>query len=330
MSYQKTTALYPSRKNRGMGLRRHIFVIAAGISFIGLGGPSLAHQHDSKKVEIQTVPVNDGIYMLVGEGGNIGVSAGEDGVFMVDDQVAPLTGKIKAAIANITDQPIRFLLNTHWHIDHTGGNENLGKEGVVIFAHDNVRERMSTDQFTAAFQRKVPASPKVALPVITFNDTSTFHLNGQTIQAIHVEAAHSDGDSIIYFKEADVIHTGDVYFSSSYPFIDGSSNGSIEGMIKGVDKILALATETTKIIPGHGVLSNRQEVEAYRQMLVDVRDRTQAAINKGTSLEDFLASKPTADYDETWGKGFLSGEKFLTNVYKVMAKEPFEEPLVQF
>ncbi len=303
-----------------MGLRRHLFAITVSMSFVGLGCQSLAQQQDFSKTEIETIPVTEGIYMLVGEGGNIGVSAGEDGVVMVDDQYAPLTEKIKAAIADITDKPIRFLLNTHWHGDHTGGNENLGNAGVVIVAHDQVRERMSTEQFVEAFQRKVPPSPKAALPVITFNDTSTFHLNGQTLQAFHVAPAHTDGDSVLHFKEADVIHTGDVYFNGRYPFIDSSSGGSIEGMLAAVDKVLAIATATTKIIPGHGKLSNRAELEEYRKVLVDVRDRTQAALDKGTSLEDFIASKPTADYDEKWGQDFMTPEKFLTIVYKSMAQ----------
>ena len=303
-----------------MGLRRHLFAITVSMSFVGLGCQSLAQQQDFSKTEIETIPVTDGIYMLVGEGGNIGVSAGEDGVVMVDDQYAPLTEKIKAAIADITDKPIRFLLNTHWHGDHTGGNENLGNAGVVIVGHDQVRERMSTEQFVEAFQRKVPPSPKAALPVITFNDTSTFHLNGQTLQAFHVAPAHTDGDSVLHFKEADVIHTGDVYFNGRYPFIDSSSGGSIEGMLAAVDKVLAIATATTKIIPGHGKLSNRAELEEYRKVLVDVRDRTQAALDKGTSLEDFIASKPTADYDEKWGQDFMTPEKFLTIVYKSMAQ----------
>ncbi|PZD75176.1 Metallo-beta-lactamase type 2 [Acaryochloris thomasi RCC1774] len=312
----------PEVKKQIMGLRRHVLATAIGIGIVSLGCQSLAQQQDFSKTEIETIPVAEGIYMLVGEGGNIGVSAGEDGVFMVDDQFAPLTEKIKAAIAEITDKPIRFLLNTHWHGDHTGGNENLGNAGVVIVAHDQVRERMSREQFMEAFQRTVPASPKAALPVVTFNDTTTFHLNGQTIHTFHVEPAHTDGDSVLHFKEADVIHTGDVYFNGRYPFIDTSSGGSVEGMLAAADKVLALATETTKIIPGHGSLSNRAELEVYRKMLVDVRDRTQAAIDKGTSLEDFIASKPTADYDEKWGQDFMSPEKFLTIVYKDLAKQP--------
>jgi glyoxylase-like metal-dependent hydrolase (beta-lactamase superfamily II) len=197
-------------------------------------------------VEIKTIKL----------GGNIGVSSGEDGVFMIDDQFAPLTVRIKAAIEKISDKPIRFIINTHWHYDHTGGNENHGNEDVVIVAHDNVRERLSKDGFIEAFNKKIPASPKAALPVITFNDRVTFHLNQQEIQVIHRSNAHTDGDSIVIFKSANVIHTGDTFFNTMYPFIDGSSGGSVKGVIDATDYVLSLANETTKIIPGHGPLAD--------------------------------------------------------------------------
>ncbi|NEP13857.1 MAG: MBL fold metallo-hydrolase [Symploca sp. SIO2C1] len=258
--------------------------------------------------------------MLTGEGGNIGVSAGEDGVFLIDDQFAPLTEKIRTAVSAISNQPIRFLLNTHWHPDHTGGNENLGRAGVVIVAHDNVRKRMSVAQLLETFNMEIPASPPAALPVITFNDRATFHLNGGEIQAFHLETAHTDGDSIIYFEDVDVIHTGDIYFNGIYPFIDVSSGGSIEGMIAAVNRVLGMTDAQTKIIPGHGPLSNRAELVAYQAMLVLVRDRVKIAIANGISMEDFIASKPTADIDSSWGKGFLSPEQFLQIVYTDLSR----------
>lgn len=299
---------------------RQAMIALIGISLTSVGGVSLAQEPDFEKVEVKTVPVTENIYMLQGEGGNIGVSAGKDGVFLIDDQYAPLTPKIQSAISEISDQPIKFLLNTHWHYDHTGGNENLGKSGVVIVAQDEVYTRMSTDQFIEAFKRKIPASPPEALPKITFNDTATFHLNGQTISAFHVAPAHTDGDTVIHFPKADVIHTGDIYFNGLYPFIDTSSGGSIAGMIQATEETLALAGNNTKIIPGHGPLSNRAELEVYRQMLVDVKTKTEKAIAKGTTLEEFIASKPTAKYDAAWGKGFLKPSQFLTIVYNSLAK----------
>lgn len=299
---------------------RNALALLFGLSLASGGSLSLAQERDFRQVHIKTVPVTKNVYMLQGEGGNIGVSTGPDGVFLVDDQFAPLTPKIQAAIGKLTNLPIRFLINTHWHYDHTGGNENLGKAGVVIVAHDQVYTRMSTEQFIKAFQRKVEPSPFKALPVITFSDTATFRLNNQTIRAYHVSKAHTDGDSIIHFVEADVIHAGDTYFNGFYPFIDSSSGGSISGMIKAVEKVLSLAGDNTKIIPGHGSLSNRQELETYRQMLVNVRIRTQAAIDKGLTLEQFLASNPTADYDKAWGGGFLKPKQFLTIVYQSLAQ----------
>lgn len=302
-----------------MGFLHRFAFSATSIVLLSLGSPTLAQPQDFTKVEIKTVPVKEGVYMLLGEGGNIGVSAGEDGVFLIDDQFAPLTAKIQAALDQITDKPVRFLLNTHWHFDHTGGNENFGKAGVVIVAHNHVRERLKTDQFLKVFDRKIPASPAAALPIITFGDTVTFHLNGQTIHAFHVEQAHTDGDSVIHFREANVIHAGDVYFNGIYPFIDTEHGGSLDGMIEATERILAIADRNTKIIPGHGPLSNRAELVTYRRMLLDVRSRTRTAIQTGIPLTDFIASRPTADYDKTWGKGFLPPQKFLTIVYQDLA-----------
>ncbi len=270
-----------------------------------------SQEDEFANVKITTHPVAPGIYMLEGYGGNIGVSVGEDGVFMIDDQFAPLTEKITAAIAALSDQPIRFLINTHWHYDHSGGNENLGKQGVLIVAHDNVYARMSKDTEIGAFKQVVPASPKAALPVITFNDNVTFRLNGEEIHVEHYRNSHTDGDSVVYFRNANVIHAGDIYFNGSYPFIDVSSAGSIDGTIESITALMALADEDTRIIPGHGPVSSKQDMAAYLDMLTTVRDRMNSLIAAGKSPDEIVALKPNADYDAAQGQGFINPEQFL-------------------
>jgi glyoxylase-like metal-dependent hydrolase (beta-lactamase superfamily II) len=280
-----------------------------------------ARAQDWEAVEIETIDVAPGVYMLVGRGGNIGVSAGEDGIFLVDDQYAPLTDKIVAALRAISDAPIRFVINTHWHGDHTGGNENLGEIGTLIVAHENVRKRMTVEQFIEAIGDTVPPAPEGALPVVTFTDAVTFHLNGDDIRVFHVEHAHTDGDAVIHFPGADVIHAGDVYFNGTYPFIDVSSGGSIDGTIAAVDAILAIAGENTRIIPGHGPLSNRTELAAYRDMLRGTRDAVAAAIRQGKSLDEVVAAKPTAKWDTQWGGGFIAPERFVRGLFGDLSRE---------
>ena len=271
-------------------------------------------------IAINTIKVSDNVHMLTGKGGNIAVFVGEDGIFMIDDQFAPLTRKIKAAIKEISDQPIRFVINTHWHFDHTGGNENLGKADVVIVAHENVRKRMSKDNFIKAFNKKIPAAPKAALPVIIFNDHVSLYLNEQEIQVEHRSNAHTDGDSIIIFKSENVIHMGDIFFNTMYPFIDESSDGSIKGIIDTVNYVLKMVDDETKIIPGHGPLGGKASLENYLDMLVTVRDRMQSLIDRGKSIEQIIELKPFADLDKEWGNGFLKTDDFLKILYGVMIK----------
>ena len=278
-----------------------------------LATPSAAQ--DMTKVAIEPTPVAGSIHMLKGRGGNLGLCVGADGSFLVDDQYAPLTDKIRAAITKIHPGPLRFVLNTHWHGDHTGGNENLGKAGVLVVAHDNVRVRMSTEQFNAVFADTTPASPPGALPVVTFSDAVTLHLNGEEIHAFHVAPAHTDGDAIVHFRRANVIHAGDIYFNGMYPFIDIDSGGSIRGVVAAVDRILALADAQTRIIPGHGALSSRTELESYRAMLAGVIEAIAPAVERGDTLEQVVASSPTAAFDATWGNGFMKPPQFTKIVY---------------
>ena len=271
-------------------------------------------------VQIETVKVSENVYMLVGSGGNIGLSIGEDGAFMIDDQFAPLTEKILVAVHKLTDEPVRFLVNTHWHGDHVGGNENMGKAGAIIVAHENVRERMSTENFMEAFNRTVPASPKAALPIVTFADAVTIHWNGDDVHVLHVDPAHTDGDSIIHFRNANVLHMGDTFFKGMYPFIDVSSGGSIDGVIAAADTALTLCNEKTKIIPGHGELADADDLRAYRDVLQAVRDRVRSLVDAGKTRDEVIAAKPSAKFDADWGGGFMQPDVWVGIVYDGMTK----------
>lgn len=283
--------------------------LAASLAALALALPAAAQQ-DFSKVEIKTTKLSDTVYLLVGSGGNLALSAGPDQTFLVDDQFAPLAEKIKAAVAAVTPKPVTFILNTHWHFDHTGGNENFGKSGSIIVAHDNSRRRMDSEQLIEFLGMKTKPSPKAALPVITFSADTTFHLNGEEIHAYHAPRAHTDGDSVVLFRGSNVVHMGDIYFNGMYPFIDTSSGGTVDGVIAAADRVLAISDDRTKIIPGHGPLSNKAELKAYRDMLEAVSGRIKQLIRDGRKLEEIVEAKPTADFDEKWGKGFIPPAKF--------------------
>jgi cyclase len=293
------------------------FARAAIVAVAGLALASLAfaQQQDFSKVEVKSEKVAEGIWVLMGAGGNIGMAAGPDGVFLVDDEYAPLTEKITAAVKAVSDKPIRFLLNTHWHGDHTGGNENMGQAGILIVAHDNVRMRMSAEQFLEAFGQKVPPSPEKALPVVTYDSSVTFHVNGDDVRGFHVAPAHTDGDSVVVFTKANVVHMGDLFFNGFYPFIDLSSGGSFDGMIAAADQVLAMTDAGTKFIPGHGPVGTRADLEKYRDMLKGVRAAIQPLVAAGKTADEVVAAKPTAKLDEAWGNGFMKPEQFQRIVY---------------
>jgi glyoxylase-like metal-dependent hydrolase (beta-lactamase superfamily II) len=257
------------------------------------------------------------LYVLIGAGGNIGLTVGDDGAFLVDDQYAPLTEKIKQAIGAVTDKEVHFVINTHWHGDHTGGNENFGDAGAVIVAHDNTRSRMAVEQFVPLFDHRAPPSPAGALPIVTFSDTVTFHWNDKTIHAFHASHAHTDGDAIIRFVEDDVYHMGDIYWTSGYPRIDVGNGGSVDGLIAAVERVLAMADADSRIIPGHGPLPPRgpAALRSYLEMLTGVRGEVQAMIDRGLSEEEVIAAKPTRRFDDAWGSD-RSPDSFAQIVYR--------------
>jgi len=293
-------------------------MLAAALLFVAA---PVAAQANYDTVKVQTIPAGPGVYMLLGAGGNIALSVGDDFAFLVDDQYAPLSEKILAAVKAVTSKPIRFLVNTHWHGDHSGGNENMNNAGVIIVAHDNVRTRMSSEQFIAAFNSKVPASPKGALPVVTFSQSVAFYNGGETIHVVHVPPAHTDGDALVHFVRGNTIHMGDNFFNGRYPFFDLSSGGSFEGVINAVNSAMPYVNDSTKVIPGHGPLAGKTELVAYRDVLVKVRDRVAALIKQGKTREQVIAAKPSAEWDATWGSGFMKPDVFLGMVFDSMKKK---------
>ena len=291
------------------------------IAILAACGSSLGWaQQDFSAVEIQTTELAPGIYMLVGAGGNLGLSVGDDGAFLIDDQFAPLSGKIMAAVAELTDAPVEFLANTHWHGDHTGGNEAFGNAGAVIVAHDNVRVRMSTEQFREIFNQAMPPSPDAALPIVTFNDELTLHWNGETIHAFHSGPGHTDGDVVLHFQEADIFHMGDNFFNGFYPFIDVDSNGDIDGMIATGYRVLAMSNAGTRIIPGHGPLATADDLRDWLQVLRTTRESIRDLIDQGMSEDEVVAANPTAEFDETHGGGFMNPENYTRLVYQSLTR----------
>lgn len=254
--------------------------------------PLMAVAQDFNEIEITTTPVRDGIYMLQGSGGNIGVSIGEDGVIIVDDQFGPLTMKIQAAIAELSDKPVTFVMNSHFHYDHTDGNTNFGRAGAYIVAQDNARKRMESTQVLSGSGRVQEAYEAVGLPKITFEEQMRFYLNGNAVDIINTGNGHTDGDAQVFFRESNVIHTGDMFVRYGLPFIDRDNGGTADGMIDALMNIASLINESTIIIPGHGQLATRDDLLEFRNMLVVIRGNLVRAKVQGMSVDEMLASEP--------------------------------------
>ncbi|MBZ5530507.1 MAG: MBL fold metallo-hydrolase [Acidobacteriia bacterium] len=289
------------------------------VALFFFGAVQLMAQQDFSKVEIKVQKVSGSVYMLVGAGGNIGASVGEDGIVVVDDEYLPLADKIEAALKGITDKPVKIVLNTHWHGDHTGGNPHFGEKAPII-AQENVRKRLSTGGKTRFGETK-PA-PKGALPVITFEENVSVHLNGEDIRAIHFPHGHTDGDSVIFFTQSNVVHMGDDFFNGGmFPFIDLDSGGSVQGMIAGDEKVLAEVPDDVKIIPGHGPLATKDDLRKFVTMLKETSAAVQAAIKKGKTLDQMKKEKVLAKWDE-WGKAFINTDVFTEVLFDSLTKKP--------
>ncbi len=294
-------------------------LLALTAALTGLTHPATAQDSG---ISFKSTELAPGLYMIHGEGGfaggNLGLLMGEDGVVLIDDGLPPLVGRLQSAIDELTTEPVEFLINTHVHGDHIGGNEALGKEGATIVAHDNLRKRLVSEGMTTA-QGEVPA-PEDALPVVTFSDSVTFHLNGREAFVFHVAGAHTDGDAVIHFREDDVIHVGDVMFNGLFPFIDQDSGGTVAGYISAQERILALAGDDTRIIPGHGPLASKQDLQTAVDMLKDSAGRVRALVEAGKTEDEILAANPLADYHDDWNWSFITTERMTRTLYRAASR----------
>ena len=313
--------------------------LAVAAGFLLLSGGAHAQQQppaatpppppDFSKVEIKTTDLGDNVYMLEGQGGNITVAVANNGIIMVDGQYAPLHDKIKAAIASISNLPVKYLINTHYHGDHTGGNEPFAKDGVTVVAQENVKKRLETGTTNGLTGVKTPPAPAGALPADTYMKFSKIRLPGRVADLKHIPNAHTDGDTYVWFKTANVLATGDTFTNGRYPNIDFANGGNIKGMIAATDAYLKLASAKTRIVPGHGPIADKAALAEYRAMLVTARDRMDKLVKEGKSEQDVTAQKPFADLDKKWAPTELASTNFIRVVWHSLADQPEKKPLLK-
>jgi len=289
-------------------------------SFITISSYAQAHKHgDGAQHEDVTIEkLSDNISMIQAGGGNIAVYETMDGVFVIDNGLSDKRDAVITALKSVTDKPIKYLVNTHWHFDHAGNNEHFGKSDTIILAHENVRERLQSGGEVKAFNATVKPQAKDALPVLTYEESIKLYLAEEAVHIQAVDPAHTDGDSFIVFTDQNIIHTGDLFFNGFWPFIDASSGGSITGMIQAVEMILAKADDTTKIIPGHGPVATKKDLQTYHDMLTEIEGRLKAAKRAEQTKEEWVKSAPLADLDGEWGQGFLLTPKFTDIVWDTL------------
>jgi cyclase len=298
-------------------MKRKVFGSLSGLAMCGL---ALAQQTPPAPmpappdVKVETVNLTPGIYMLVGRGGNVGLTVGKDGTAIIDDQFDDMAPKLRAAIALLSAQPAKFVINTHLHGDHTGGNDQFGRAGAVIIAHENVRKRLGSDQVNPSTNQPIPARAREALPVVTFADSAALHFNDDDLEFTHLPNAHTETDIVIRFRKANVLHMGDC-FTGGFPFIDGNTGGTLDGLIRGHEQVLKTVDDATKIIRGHGPLGNKAELQAYHDMLVVVRDRVAKLVKSGKSQEEVVAARPTKEFEEKYGGANFNAEQWIGRAY---------------
>ncbi len=298
-------------------MRRSFAIVMFGLAL--LAAPAVAQEWE--KYEFSARPLAEGLTWLRGPGGNVVACHGPDGVLLVDADYEQMAGKLKVAVAALGAGPVKFVVNTHWHFDHTGGNAALARDGALILAHPNLRARMEKGQTIAVIDETIAPAPAGALPRLTFPDSLTLHLNGETVEIRHPRRTHTDGDAVLRFRRADVIHTGDLWFHGGYPFVDVSSGGDIDGLIAAIDVILAAAGDSTQIVPGHGPVGTKADLAAHRAMLQEFRDIVAREIAAGKDLATIIAEKPTARLDEVWGKRMFPPEAFTEMVYRSLKRD---------
>lgn len=289
-------------------MRRVVLVL----SLCAVGSFASAQDQDFSKVEMKVTKVAGNVYMLEGAGGNIGALVGDEGIVMVDDQFAPLAPKIAAALKGVSGKPVRFVINTHYHFDHTGGNASFGQDGSTIIAQGNVRKRLA--EGSAVLGNKTPPAPKAALPIITFDDTATVWLNDEEVRAIHLPSGHTDGDAVIWFVKANVVHMGDDFVTYGFPFVDVANGGSVAGLAAACERVLALVPADSKFIPGHGPVSTAADIRTFVQMVRDTRAAVEAEVRKGRTLDQIKGAGVLAKWD-SYGKGFIKADQWVETLY---------------
>lgn len=296
-------------------MSKNRFLAIAGLSWFAAG--ALAQAPDYSQVEYRSEKLADHLFVLFGGGGNIAVLTGPEGSLVVDSDVPEMSAKMRAAVALVSERPARFLVNTHYHFDHAGGNPTLGRGNTVIVAQENVRQRLSGKQVLKqdGIDLTVDPTPREGLPLVTFEDGLRFHVNGEDVSVVHVAHAHTDGDAFVYFEKANVLHTGDLMMSVGYPIVDAGNGGSLDGLIAAHERVLKVCNDQTRLIPGHGPVVGKADLQGYHDMLVTIRQRVAELMRKGRSLEQVVAARPSREFDERWGKGFYKPDLFVQRVF---------------